>query len=59
VDLNLIVVLLTLLETRSVTKTAVRSGLSQPAVSGALAKLRVIFNDALAREGGNGDAADR
>jgi DNA-binding transcriptional LysR family regulator len=47
VDLNLLVVLLTLLETRSVTKTAERSGMSQPAVSRALAKLRVIFDDAL------------
>jgi DNA-binding transcriptional LysR family regulator len=47
VDLNLLVVLLMLLETRSVTKTAERSGMSQPAVSRALAKLRVIFDDAL------------
>jgi DNA-binding transcriptional LysR family regulator len=47
VDLNLLVVLRTLLETRSVTKTAERSGMSQPAVSRALAKLRRIFDDAL------------
>lgn len=47
VDLNLLVVLKTLLETRSVTKTAERSGMSQPAVSRALAKLRKIFDDAL------------
>lgn len=47
VDLNLLVVLSMLLETRSVTKTAERSGMSQPAVSRALAKLRVIFDDAL------------
>jgi DNA-binding transcriptional LysR family regulator len=47
VDLNLLVVLRTLLETRSVTKTAERSGMSQPAVSRALAKLRQIFDDAL------------
>ncbi|MDX2204099.1 MAG: LysR family transcriptional regulator [Hyphomicrobiaceae bacterium] len=47
VDLNLLVVLKTLLETRSVTRTAERSGMSQPAVSRALAKLREIFNDAL------------
>jgi DNA-binding transcriptional LysR family regulator len=47
VDLNLLVVLLMLLETRGVTKTAERSGMSQPAVSRALAKLRVIFDDAL------------
>jgi DNA-binding transcriptional LysR family regulator len=47
VDLNLLVVLRILLETRSVTKAAERSGMSQPAVSRALAKLRVIFDDAL------------
>jgi DNA-binding transcriptional LysR family regulator len=47
VDLNLLVVLVMLLETRSVTKAAERSGMSQPAVSRALAKLRVIFDDAL------------
>ena len=47
VDLNLLVVLLMLLETRSVTKTAERAGMSQPAVSRALAKLRVVFEDAL------------
>lgn len=47
VDLNLLVVLRMLLETRSVTKSAERSGMSQPAVSRALAKLRVIFDDAL------------
>ncbi|MBH0239440.1 LysR family transcriptional regulator [Methylobrevis albus] len=47
IDLNLLVVLKTLLETRSVTRTAERSGMSQPAVSRALAKLRLIFDDAL------------
>ena len=47
VDLNLLVVLRTLLETRSVTKTAEQSGMSQPAVSRALAKLRQIFDDEL------------
>lgn len=47
IDLNLLVVLRTLLETRSVTKTAQQSGMSQPAVSRALAKLREIFGDAL------------
>jgi DNA-binding transcriptional LysR family regulator len=47
VDLNLLVVLKTLLETRSVTRTAERSGMSQPAVSRALAKLREIFDDTL------------
>jgi len=47
VDLNLLVVLGTLLETRSVTRTAERLGMSQPAVSRALGKLRRIFNDTL------------
>ncbi|MDF0493634.1 MULTISPECIES: LysR family transcriptional regulator [Bradyrhizobium] len=47
VDLNLLVILKTLLETRSVTKTAERSQMSQPAVSRALAKLRKVFDDAL------------
>ncbi|MGP9810913.1 LysR family transcriptional regulator [Rhodopseudomonas sp. NSM] len=47
VDLNLLVVLKTLLETRSVTRTAEQTGMSQPAVSRALAKLRELFDDAL------------
>ncbi|RJF78619.1 LysR family transcriptional regulator [Rhodopseudomonas palustris] len=47
IDLNLLVVLRTLLETRSVTKTAQQTGMSQPAVSRALAKLREVFGDAL------------
>lgn len=47
VDLNLLVVLRTLLETRSVTKTAQQSGMSQPAVSRALARLRELFGDSL------------
>jgi DNA-binding transcriptional LysR family regulator len=47
VDLNLLVILRTLLETRSVTKTAERSGMSQPAVSRALGKLRRMFDDSL------------
>ncbi|SDD40519.1 LysR family transcriptional regulator [Belnapia rosea] len=46
-DLNLLVLLRTLLETRSVTRTAERSGMSQPAVSRALGRLRVMFDDAL------------
>jgi DNA-binding transcriptional LysR family regulator len=47
VDLNLLLVLHMLIETRSVTKAAQRLGTSQPAVSRSLAKLRVIFNDRL------------
>lgn len=47
VDLNLLVVLDELLQTRSVTRTAARLGLSQPAVSNALARLRRALSDAL------------
>ncbi len=47
VDLNLLVVLHTLLETRSVTKTAELVGSSQPAISRSLAKLRRLFGDSL------------
>ena len=47
IDLNLLVVLHILLETRSVTKTAKRLGTSQPAVSRSLGKLRQLLNDQL------------
>jgi DNA-binding transcriptional LysR family regulator len=47
VDLNLLVVLQRLLETGSVTAAAERLGLSQPAVSRALGRLRDTFGDAL------------
>jgi DNA-binding transcriptional LysR family regulator len=46
-DLNLLKVLDTLLETRSVTRTAAHLGLSQPAVSGMLARLRDMLDDPL------------
>lgn len=46
-DLNLLKALDALIETRSVTQAASRLGLSQPAVSGALARLRDVFGDPL------------
>lgn len=46
-DLNLLRVLDALLETRSTTRAGQRIGLSQPAVSAALARLRAALNDPL------------
>ena len=46
-DLNLLVVFDALLEERSVTRAGARVGLSQPAVSNALARLRGLFEDPL------------
>lgn len=54
VDLNLLVVLEALLEERSVTRAAGRLGMSQPAVSRALARLRKLFGDGLMVEGPGG-----
>ena len=47
VDLNLLVALEALLDEKSVTLAAQRLGLSQPAASRALARLRALFSDAL------------
>lgn len=47
VDLNLLVVLDALLAERSVTRAGARVGLSQPAVSNALARLRALVGDPL------------
>lgn len=44
-DLNLLVVFEALMETRSVTRTAERIGLTQPATSAALRRLRTYFGD--------------
>ena len=53
-DLNLVVSLRALLEERNVTQAGRRIGLSQPAMSAALAKLRRHFDDELlARVGGH------
>lgn len=54
VDLNLLVPMLALLEERSVTRAAVRVGLSQPAMSHALGRMRKLLNDELLiRQGGS------
>jgi DNA-binding transcriptional LysR family regulator len=47
VDLNLLVVFDTLMAERNVTRAAERNGLSQPAVSKALNRLRYLFDDPL------------
>lgn len=47
VNLNLLIMLDALLQTRSVTAAGERLGLTQPAVSAALSKLREIFDDPL------------
>ncbi len=52
VDLNLLPPLLALLEERSVTRAAARVGLSQPAMSHALARIRrLVDDDLLVRQG--------
>ncbi len=52
-DLNLLVPLDVLLEERSVTRAAARLGLSQPALSASLARLRRHFDDPLLTRVGN------
>jgi DNA-binding transcriptional LysR family regulator len=47
VDLNLLAILEVLLDERNVTRAAHRLGMSQPAVSRALGRLRTLFADAL------------
>ncbi|WP_167108145.1 LysR family transcriptional regulator [Mycobacterium sp. DL592] len=54
VDLNLLVVLHAVLEERSATRAAARLHLTQPAVSNALARLRVLLGDPLVVRGGRG-----
>ncbi|RST30659.1 LysR family transcriptional regulator [Sphingomonas ginkgonis] len=46
-DLNLLIALETLLDTRSVSRSAERMNLSQPAMSAALGRLRAFFGDEL------------
>lgn len=52
-DLNLLVALCALLEERNVTRAGARIGLSQPAMSAALARLRRHFSDELLVRQGN------
>ncbi|MGC9667584.1 LysR family transcriptional regulator [Planosporangium sp. 12N6] len=54
VNLNLLVPLLALLEERSVTKAAERVGLTQPAMSHALGRMRRLFGDDLLVRQGSG-----
>lgn len=53
IDLNLLVVLQALLAERHVTKAAKRVGLSQPALSNALERLRTLFDDPILIRRGN------
>lgn len=54
IDLNLLVVLDALLEEKSVTRAGDRLGMSQPAASRALGRLRMLFADPLLVEGPGG-----
>src|SRR5262245_6533419 len=47
IDLNLLVVFAAMVEHRSVTRAGEAIGLSQPAMSAAVARLRSLFDDAL------------
>lgn len=58
-DLNLLRLLVAVAETRSVSKAAARLGLSQPAASNALSRLRVALDDPLFHRGRGGMAPTR
>ncbi len=53
IDLNLLVVLQALLAERHVSKAAKRVGLSQPALSNALERLRALLDDPILIRHGN------
>lgn len=53
-DLNLLVALKALLDERHVTRAAEKTGLSQPAMSRALGRLRIMFKDPLLVKGKGG-----
>lgn len=52
IDLNLLVVFEVLMQERSVSRAAEKLSLGQPAVSGALVRLRRLFNDPLFQRNG-------
>jgi DNA-binding transcriptional LysR family regulator len=54
IDLNLLVALEALLDEKNVTRAALRLGMSQPAASRALGRLRALFSDALLVDGPGG-----
>ncbi|WP_026621055.1 DNA-binding transcriptional LysR family regulator (plasmid) [Ensifer sp. WSM1721] len=54
IDLNLLVALEVLLDEKNVTRAAHRLGMSQPAASRALGRLRAVFSDALLVDGPGG-----
>lgn len=54
IDLNLLVALEALLDEKNVTRAALRLGMSQPAASRALGRLRAQFSDALLVDGPGG-----
>ncbi|TIM71482.1 MAG: LysR family transcriptional regulator [Mesorhizobium sp.] len=54
IDLNLLVALEALLDEKNVTRAASRLGMSQPAASRALGRLRALFSDALLVDGPGG-----
>lgn len=54
IDLNLLVALEALLDEKNVTRAAQRLGMSQPAASRALGRLRALFSDALLVDGPGG-----
>lgn len=54
IDLNLLVTLEALLDERNVTRAGQRLGMSQPAASRALGRLRALFSDALLVDGPGG-----
>ena len=54
IDLNLLAAFLALDEERNVTRAAARAGVSQPAMSAALARLRTVFDDPLFLRGAEG-----